>query len=41
MQFNFFAKMIGGPMPFYSFEAVDISTGDAYIDWPFWDSWVA
>lgn len=41
LQFNFFTKMIGGPMPFYSFEAVDLATGDAYIDWPFWDATVA
>jgi len=41
LQFSFFTKMIGGPMPFYSFEAVDLATGDAYIDWPFWDATVA
>ena len=41
LQFNFFTKVIGGPMPFYSFEAVDLATGDAYIDWPFWDATVA
>ena len=38
LQFNFFTKMIGGPMPFYSLEAVDLATGNAYIEWPFWDS---
>jgi hypothetical protein len=41
LQFNFFTKVIGGPMPFYSFEAVDLATGNAYIDWPFWDATVA
>jgi hypothetical protein len=41
LQFNFFTKMIGGPMPFYSFEAVDLASGDAYIEWPFWGSTVA
>ena len=38
LQFNFFTKMIGGPMPFYSFEAVDLENGNAYIEWPFWES---
>jgi hypothetical protein len=41
LQFNLFTKMIGGPMPFYSFEAVDLVNGDAYIEWPFWGSTVA
>lgn len=41
LQFSFFTKVIGGPMPFYSFEAVDLATGDAYVDWPFWDATVA
>jgi hypothetical protein len=41
LQFNFFTKMIGGPMPFYSFEAVDLNNGNAYIEWPFWESRVA
>jgi len=41
LQFNFFTKVIGGPMPFYSYEAVDLTTGDAYIEWPFWDATVA
>jgi len=41
LQFNFFTKMIGGPMPFYSFEAVDLENGNAYIEWPFWESRVA
>lgn len=38
LQFNFFTKMIGAPMPFYSFEAVDLKSGDAYIEWPFWEA---
>ena len=38
LQFNFFTKVIGGPTPFYSFEAVDLATGNAYIEWPFWES---
>lgn len=41
LQFSFFTKVIGGPMPFYSHEAVDLKTGDAYIEWPFWNSTVA
>ena len=41
LQFNFFTKLIGGPMPFYSFEAVDLDSGNAYIEWPFWESRVA
>jgi len=41
LQFNFFTKMIGGPMPFYSYEAVDLENGNAYIEWPFWESRVA
>ena len=38
LQFNFFTKMIGGQMPFYSFEAVDLESGDAYLEWPFFES---
>ena len=38
LQFNFFTKMIGGPMPFYSFEATDLDTGNGYLEWPFWQS---
>jgi len=41
LQFRFFTKVLGGPMPFYSFEAVDLATGNAYIEWPFWESRVA
>jgi hypothetical protein len=41
LQFDFFTKMIGGPMPFYSHEAVDLENGNAYIEWPFWESRVA
>lgn len=41
IQFDFFTKAIGGPMPFYSHEAVDLSTGSAYLEWPFWNSTVA
>jgi len=28
-------------MPFYSFEATDLETGSAYIEWPFWNARVA
>ena len=38
LQFNFFTKMIGNPTPFYSLETLDLKTGDAYIDWPFWNA---
>lgn len=38
LRFNFFTKMIGAPTPFYSLEAVDLETGNAYIEWPFWES---
>ena len=41
VQFDFFTKAIGGPMPFYSHEVVDLSTGSAYLEWPFWNSTVA
>jgi len=41
VQFNFFTKMIGNPTPFYSFETLDLSTGDAYVDWPFWDATIS
>jgi hypothetical protein len=38
LEFNFFTKMIGNPTPFYSFEALDLATGSAYVDWPFWNA---
>lgn len=41
LQFDFFTKVIGGPMPFYSLESVDLENGNAYIEWPFWNSRVA
>ncbi len=41
LKFSFFTKVIGGQMPFYSIEAVDLTTGNAYIEWPFWESRVA
>jgi hypothetical protein len=41
MQFNFFTKMIGNPTPFYSFETLDLATGDAYVEWPFWNATIA
>ena len=41
LQFKFFTKMINGPMPFYSFEALDLQTGAAYVDWLLWDATVA
>lgn len=41
LQFEFFTKMMGGPIPFYSREAVDLGTGNAYIEWPYWKSTVA
>ncbi len=41
VQFNFFTKMIGNPTPFYSFETLDLSTGNASVDWPFWDATIS
>ena len=41
LKFDFFTKMIGGPMPFYSIESVDLENGNAHIEWPFWNSRVA
>jgi len=41
LQFSFFTKALGGPTPFYSFEAVDLENGNAYIEWPFWESRIA
>lgn len=38
LEFNFFTKTAGGSFPFYSFEAVDLATGNAYMEWPFWES---
>jgi len=38
VQFSFFTKMIGNPTPFYSHETLDLATGDAYVDWPFWNA---
>ena len=41
LQFNFFTKANGGPNPFFSFEAVDLATGNAYLEWPDWNASVA
>lgn len=41
LKFHFFTKVVGAPSPFYSVEAVDLASGDAYIDWPFWDATIA
>ena len=41
VQFSFFTKTMGGPMPFYSIESVDLATGDAHLEWPFWNATVA
>jgi len=41
LQFRFFTKVVGAPTPFYSFEAVDLATGNAYVDWPLWDATIA
>lgn len=41
LQLDFFTKVIGGPMPFYSKEAVDLTNGDAFIEWPFWNATMA
>lgn len=41
LKFNFFTKVVGAPMPFYSVEALDLETGAAYIDWPFWNATIA
>ena len=38
VKFSFFTKMLGNPNPFYSHEALDLSTGAATIDWPFWNA---
>jgi hypothetical protein len=38
LQFSFFTKMIGNPTPFYSKESLDLATGNALVDWPFWNS---
>ena len=41
LQFKFFTKMINNPMPFYSYESINIETGAAYIDWLLFDATVA
>jgi len=41
LKFSFFTKVIGGQMPFYSIEAVDLATGNAYMDWPLWNATIA
>jgi hypothetical protein len=41
LKFSFFTKVIGGQVPFYSIEAVDLATGNAYMEWPFWNSTIA
>ena len=38
VQFNFFTKAMAVPDPFYSIESVDLSTGSAYLEWPFWNA---
>ena len=34
-------KVVNAKTPFYSIEALDLNTGSAYIDWPFWDATIA
>ncbi len=41
LKFSFFTKVIGGQMPFYSIEAVDLESGNAYMDWPLWNATIA
>ena len=41
LRFNFFTKVINAPSPFYSIEALDLETGSAYVDWPFWNATIA
>ena len=41
LQFKFFTKMINNPMPFYSYEAIELESGAAYIDWLLFDATVA
>lgn len=41
LKFSFFTMVTGGQIPFYSIEAVDLETGNAYMDWPFWDATIA
>ena len=41
LKFSFFTKVVGGQMPFYSVESVDLETGNAYLDWPFWNATIA
>ena len=38
LRFRFFTKMIGNPQPFYSLESIDLETGDAYLEWPFFNT---
>jgi hypothetical protein len=41
LKFQFFTKVINARSPFYSIEALDLETGSAYIDWPFWGATIA
>jgi len=41
LRFNFFTKVINAPSPFYSIEALNLETGAAYVDWPFWNATIA
>lgn len=38
VKFSFFTKMLGNPNPFYSHETLDLDSGRATIDWPFWNA---
>ena len=38
VKFSFFTKMLGNPNPFYSHETLDLQSGAATIDWPFWNA---
>lgn len=38
VKFSFFTKMLGNPNPFYSHETLDLKSGAATIDWPFWNA---
>ena len=41
VKFSFFTKMLGNPNPFYSHETLDLESGHATIDWPFWNARIA
>jgi len=38
LKFSFFTKVVGGQTPFYSVETVDLKTGNAHLEWPFWNA---